>query len=516
MNAGKAVTRFVSRSTDDPKLTHIIQRPAALLITVALYFLLGILSVTVKAQQIIPPLPPLSENALVLVPGTPIQLMLTLNSSKAPPRYILLALHGDTISLNAKRLSGDGELVLKLSASNGTPLDQVQPNDLAGRITNLQTSVKTDDWYWLDAFLDPNSGGTSGTFEVRLTGTSPYLMTLAPSQFPLTVSAPLRLNDLFTLTPGPTFTPTLRPSITMTPSLTLTPSLTPSLTLTATASPTVTPSLTWTPSEIPSDTPALSDTPVPTVPDTKVAIAPTSIQCSGAPPPHLQAGMQAQISPGNPNRLRTSSGLNSTLITEIPGGSVITILAGPVCKDGYAWWRVNFNGTEGWTADGKGNDYWIVPSGSVSSSGSTNSNPVASCTYQGLFVREWNTNQSDLGCPKSSLVSTLGTSQPFDGGVMVWRQDTHQVYVILNDGRWNVYVEHWTNDNQLTCSGPYISRGFGDAYCTHPEVQVVLGGAHSSERTGSRIVIQSFDGGVILNIAQVGTEVLKNSAVSAF
>jgi len=97
---------------------------------------------------------------------------------------------------------------------------------------------------------------------------------------------------------------------------------------------------------------------------------------------------------------------------------------------------------------------------------------------------------------------------------MVWRQDTHQVYVILNDGRWNQYVENWKSSDVLSCSGNFIARGFGQVYCNHPEAGIALGNARGRERVGSTIFIQAFTGGIVLRISQVGTQVLEYSAIS--
>ena len=72
--------------------------------------------------------------------------------------------------------------------------------------------------------------------------------------------------------------------------------------------------------------------------------------------------------PPIPNVVRTapgttSSGANSVVIGEIPPGGVFSILEGPRCgSDGRWWWRVNYNGLVGWTAEGEGyNTYWTEP-----------------------------------------------------------------------------------------------------------------------------------------------------------
>ncbi|MBC8099097.1 MAG: SH3 domain-containing protein, partial [Armatimonadetes bacterium] len=48
-------------------------------------------------------------------------------------------------------------------------------------------------------------------------------------------------------------------------------------------------------------------------------------------------------------------------IGEIPGEASFTVLEGPVCADGFNWWRVNYDGLEGWTVEGQGTEYWVEP-----------------------------------------------------------------------------------------------------------------------------------------------------------
>ena len=41
----------------------------------------------------------------------------------------------------------------------------------------------------------------------------------------------------------------------------------------------------------------------------------------------------------------------------------MTILEGPVCADGFVFWRVendSIPGGSGWTAEGDGTEYWLV------------------------------------------------------------------------------------------------------------------------------------------------------------
>lgn len=86
--------------------------------------------------------------------------------------------------------------------------------------------------------------------------------------------------------------------------------------------------------------------------------------------PRLTIGGQGRVTPGLPNVIRTapgttSSGANSVVMGEIPGGGIFSVLNGPQCgPDGRWWWLVDYLGLRGWTAEGEGtNTYWVEPYG---------------------------------------------------------------------------------------------------------------------------------------------------------
>ena len=83
--------------------------------------------------------------------------------------------------------------------------------------------------------------------------------------------------------------------------------------------------------------------------------------CPGEPPVQFSADMTVQVSPGLPNRLRASPGLSGAFIMSVPSGTNLVILDGPVCRDNYGWWHVSDGGIQGWTADGEGSEYWLIP-----------------------------------------------------------------------------------------------------------------------------------------------------------
>jgi hypothetical protein len=76
----------------------------------------------------------------------------------------------------------------------------------------------------------------------------------------------------------------------------------------------------------------------------------------------LAAEMQARVTPGLPNNVRSGPSQTDPIIGEIPGGGIFTVVDGPHCDDnGLLWWQINFDGLLGWTAEGRDGDYFVEP-----------------------------------------------------------------------------------------------------------------------------------------------------------
>jgi hypothetical protein len=97
-----------------------------------------------------------------------------------------------------------------------------------------------------------------------------------------------------------------------------------------------------------------------------------STQCPGAPPLRLWVGAMGRVTPGLSNLIRDDNGRQ---IGSIPAGGTFEVIDGPTCRDGYAWWKVKYQGTIGWTAEGKPGDYWLEPVSSSSSFGQPTKTP---------------------------------------------------------------------------------------------------------------------------------------------
>ncbi len=89
---------------------------------------------------------------------------------------------------------------------------------------------------------------------------------------------------------------------------------------------------------------------------------PTPLPC--ALPARLAVGIRAGvIQTGLPNNLRREPSTQAVRSGQIPAGGTFLVLAGPRCAEGYHWWQVRYQDTEGWTAEGdpQTRTYWLEP-----------------------------------------------------------------------------------------------------------------------------------------------------------
>ena len=86
-------------------------------------------------------------------------------------------------------------------------------------------------------------------------------------------------------------------------------------------------------------------------------------QC-GSLPTRLVVGGRGHISPnGFPNNLRAQPGESGQFLGEIQPSGEVTVLDGPRCASGISFWLVDYNGSQGWTAEGQGQEYWLISGG---------------------------------------------------------------------------------------------------------------------------------------------------------
>lgn len=77
-------------------------------------------------------------------------------------------------------------------------------------------------------------------------------------------------------------------------------------------------------------------------------------------------GDRAYVNPVPPRRNRVRSApnndTNENIIGFIEPGAGMIILKGPECYAGQIWWKIETeDGLVGWTSEGDGSDYWLLP-----------------------------------------------------------------------------------------------------------------------------------------------------------
>ena len=87
--------------------------------------------------------------------------------------------------------------------------------------------------------------------------------------------------------------------------------------------------------------------------------------CSGAPATRLHVGDRARVAmyPYENQRIRQDPSSGAAILTLFRPGTLMKILEGPVCANGWVWWKVQSytSGDIGWTAEGDSNSYWLEP-----------------------------------------------------------------------------------------------------------------------------------------------------------
>jgi serine/threonine protein kinase/pSer/pThr/pTyr-binding forkhead associated (FHA) protein len=187
--------------------------------------------------------------------------------------------------------------------------------------------------------------------------------------------------------------------------------------------------------------PNMQATPTPT-PRPTIDPSNTSAQCPGSPPSRLSAGTRAFITanPDLANRLREEPNTSATILGFIPAGQGIVILDGPVCDDTdfILWWQVDYNGVQGWTAEGEGEDYYIEPA----DGGTSGTGDGDSASERGSNDGNSSRTVTDRGGESFIDRVTLANELPSVGSVSFTRADMGlQMYTNITADEWDTVME---------------------------------------------------------------------------
>jgi hypothetical protein len=123
------------------------------------------------------------------------------------------------------------------------------------------------------------------------------------------------------------------------------------------------------PTQQPASTNTVTSTP-PSDPTATLTFTPTPAEgpweaCSNTYLSRLRVGDLAFVALDPPlaNRVRERPNTTSAILGNIEPGEEIEILGGPACNTRWVWWEVRSleKDLQGWTAEGDGVDYWLVP-----------------------------------------------------------------------------------------------------------------------------------------------------------
>lgn len=94
-----------------------------------------------------------------------------------------------------------------------------------------------------------------------------------------------------------------------------------------------------------------------------MALSPLTAQaqpaCPGALPSRMTVNQPGKVIARNGVNARERPSAASARVMGLPEGSAFTVIDGPVCAEGIAWWEIRFEGRTGWVAEGSGGDYWL-------------------------------------------------------------------------------------------------------------------------------------------------------------
>jgi serine/threonine protein kinase len=108
-----------------------------------------------------------------------------------------------------------------------------------------------------------------------------------------------------------------------------------------------------------------------------------------------------------------------------------------------------------------------------------------------------------LGCALHAATTPAAAYQQFANGLMIWRQDKEQVYILYQDGSLST---HTVNDPAL--ANFYLSDlfkgSFGYLWQNNTAVRTRLGQPQAPEQVATNFAIQDFTQGVLLSFADIG------------
>lgn len=90
---------------------------------------------------------------------------------------------------------------------------------------------------------------------------------------------------------------------------------------------------------------------------------PSATPCPNTLPQRLVTGERGRVTDDDPTPMNVRQGPRTSFerIGQIPIRGIFFVLEGPECSERYAWYRVQYNGLDGWIAEGDDSAYYVEP-----------------------------------------------------------------------------------------------------------------------------------------------------------
>jgi len=88
-----------------------------------------------------------------------------------------------------------------------------------------------------------------------------------------------------------------------------------------------------------------------------------STYCHNSPPTRLAPNMIGVVLAGEPNNIRNNIGtIGTNVLGVMPAGTSFTTTGTAQCDEqGRRWYPIIYNNIQGWTVEGEGTEYWVIP-----------------------------------------------------------------------------------------------------------------------------------------------------------
>lgn len=226
---------------------------------------------------------------------------------------------------------------------------------------------------------------------------------------------------------------------------------------------------------------------------------------------NTQAG-EIGVVAAEPLNFRAAPSTGAKVIDQLKQGTQVVILERS--SDGQ-WLRVRIpRGLEGWvsaefvTLGAQGDAPAGGAEGSSAASASVQIDACTTSTDQRL-IAHW--DQATLGCATAPAAYVWAAWQAFERGAMLWREDTHRIYVLGGDGTWSSTADVWDGSPLSGRRGaPPTSRqaperGIGYVWENDDSIFNTLGWAVDKER-GTCVLLQKFEASELLRSTGSGCD----------